>query len=62
VRDTGAGLQSRAPATGASSGTGLARLRDRLAALYGDASSLALESAPDGGCAATLVLPRNDEE
>jgi Histidine kinase len=62
VRDTGAGLQSRAPGVGASSGTGLARLRDRLAALYGDASSLALEAAPDGGCAATLVLPRSDEE
>jgi len=62
VRDTGAGLQSRAPGAGASSGTGLARLRDRLAALYGDASSLALEAAPDGGCAATLVLPRSDEE
>ena len=62
VRDTGAGVASRlANGNGASGGTGLSRLRDRLAGLYGDASSLVLKSGPDG-CTATLVLPRDDEE
>lgn len=55
VHDTGAG----APAIAASGpGTGLARLRERLAVLYGDASRLHLESDPSGGFAATLVIPR----
>lgn len=62
VHDTGAG-----PATdcgrrdGARGGTGLARLRDRLTALYGDASSVALTRAAGGGCAATLILPLGEE-
>lgn len=60
VRDTGLGLATRA--LGASAGTGLARLRDRLGALYGNASTLTLEPAPDGGCTATLVLPLGEEE
>jgi hypothetical protein len=58
VRDTGAGLVSHA----SSGGTGLARLRDRLSALYGDASTFTLEPAPGGGCTATLVIPLSEEE
>ncbi|MDQ2767948.1 MAG: histidine kinase [Gemmatimonadota bacterium] len=62
VRDTGSAVAPRGVAgNGTSGGTGLARLRDRLAVLYGDASSLAVKTSPDG-CTATLVLPRSDEE
>jgi hypothetical protein len=41
-----------------SAGTGLRRLRERLAWLYGSGASLALERAPCGGCVATLLLPQ----
>jgi signal transduction histidine kinase len=59
VHDTGRGVaSSHQPADGARDGTGLARLRDRLTALYGGASSFALTRAADGGCTATLTLPR----
>lgn len=56
VRNSGDGKP--APATAAGAGTGLARLRERLAVLYGSAARL--ESGPrgDGGYEATLVLPR----
>ncbi len=63
VLDSGDGIA--APVTrvnGDAGGTGLARLRDRLAALYGDASSFALSTPAGGGCAATLTLPRSEEE
>jgi hypothetical protein len=63
VHDTGAGpVTNREAGDGATGGTGLARLRDRLTALYGDASSFALTRAADGGCAATLTLPRSEEQ
>ena len=61
VRDSGAGIVAPALGSANGGGTGLARLRDRLAVLYGDASSLVLETSADG-CTATLVLPRGDEE
>lgn len=61
VRDTGAGIASQPAHGNGASGTGLGRLRDRLAGLYGDASSLLLKTSPDG-CTATLTLPRSDEE
>jgi len=39
------------------SGTGLANVRERLAALYGNAASLELEENPGGGVTARLALP-----
>lgn len=62
VRNSGDG--GSVPATGAagtgtSAGTGLARLRERLAVLYGSAARLASGPAADGGYEATLVLPRS---
>jgi len=63
VRDTGQGLASARPSeNGSTNGTGLARLRDRLAALYGDASSLTLTPTAGGGCTAMLTLPLSEEE
>ena len=61
VRDTGAGSASPHARANGVGGTGLARLRDRLAGLYGDASSLVLKTTSDG-CTATLTLPLGDEE
>jgi signal transduction histidine kinase len=56
VRDTGAGLGA-APADGAR--FGLQQVRERLAALYGDAATLELSSPVDGrgGALATVRLP-----
>jgi signal transduction histidine kinase len=62
VEDTGNGMQPRANGGEPGSGTGIARLRDRLAALYGDGSSLVLTSGAGGGFSATLLLPRTAEE
>jgi signal transduction histidine kinase len=58
VRDTGNGMAAH----GGGGGTGLARLRERLAALYGDASRLLLTPGAAGGFEATLVIPRTAEE
>lgn len=52
VADTGVGLQ-RSSGTG----TGLANLRARLAALYGDAGTLAFETNAPRGIRATMVVP-----
>jgi Putative regulator of cell autolysis len=63
VQDTGRGLMTaHERANGATDGTGLARLRERLTALYGNASSLTLTAVADGGCAAMLVIPLSEEE
>ncbi|MBW3655718.1 MAG: histidine kinase [Gemmatimonadetes bacterium] len=56
VRNSGDGKP--APAAGAGAGTGLARLRERLAVLYGSAARLACGPAADGGYEALLVVPR----
>jgi LytS/YehU family sensor histidine kinase len=56
VRNTGDG--TAAPATAAGVGTGLARLRERLAVLHGSAASLASGPVEDGGYEAVLVVPR----
>ncbi len=59
VSDDGVGVDPAA--LGSSSGTGLRRLRERLAWLYGDAARLALESGPGQGLRAKLWLPLRDE-
>ena len=56
VRNTDDGLPAVATAT--VTGTGLARLRERLRVLYGNAASLAAGPAEDGGYEAILVVPR----
>jgi len=53
VRDSGAGAAPEALRTG----TGLARLRDRLAALYPERAGLDVSTTPGEGCLATLTLP-----
>ncbi|HEX6372496.1 MAG TPA: sensor histidine kinase [Longimicrobium sp.] len=58
VRNSGDGKP--APATAAGAGTGLARLRERLAVLYGSAARLECGPAGDGGFQAVLVVPRSD--
>ncbi len=55
VHDTGAGASPAAIA--ASGGTGLARLRERLAALYGGRARLDVAMADGGGFTAALVIP-----
>jgi LytS/YehU family sensor histidine kinase len=57
VRNSGDGGPSRATGNGA--GTGLARLRERLAVLYGSAAKLECRPDGDGGYEAVLVLPRS---
>ena len=55
VSDNGPGPD--APTDRPVSGVGLANTRDRLSALYGDGAALTLDSGPDGGAVATVVLP-----
>jgi two-component system, LytTR family, sensor kinase len=55
VRNTGDGKPSRAEA---GIGSGLARLRERLAVLYGDAARLTTHPLDDGGFESVLVVPR----
>lgn len=43
-----------------SQGTGLKRLRDRLAALYGGSAALVVEARPEGGVHATLSIPQTE--
>jgi two-component sensor histidine kinase len=56
VRDTGAGATPGQVA--ASTGTALARLRGRLAALYGSKARLETDSRPGGGFTARLTIPQ----
>jgi LytS/YehU family sensor histidine kinase len=60
VRDTGPGVMDR-PESG-SGGTGLARLRERLAALYPGSARLDVSSGTPGGFTATLVIPQSADE
>ncbi len=53
VRDDGIGLDAASSGTG----TGLANVRDRLAALYGTAGHLELGDNPEGGVTVRLELP-----
>jgi hypothetical protein len=52
LADTGAGLRQSS-----GTGTGLANLRARLAALYGDGASLAIEANTPRGIRATIAVP-----
>ena len=52
IRDDGPGVSANAE-----SGVGLSNTRARLEALYGDAASLTLSSAPEGGASAEMILP-----
>jgi hypothetical protein len=52
VADTGAGLRQVS-----GSGAGLANLRARLAALYGETASLAIEANVPQGIRATIAVP-----
>lgn len=56
VRDDGIGLNA-AGARAGGSGTGLANVRARLAALHGDGGRLQLAENPEGGVTARLELP-----
>jgi LytS/YehU family sensor histidine kinase len=56
VRNGGDRATPGAAAVGA--GTGLARLRERLAVLYGSAARLACAPVAGGGFEAVLVVPR----
>ena len=60
VRNTGDPVSSGALAAG--TGTGLTRLRERLAVLYGNAGSLTTGGHADGGFEAVLVVPRRRED
>jgi hypothetical protein len=62
VRDTGGGARTGSAEAGAGNGTGLKRLRERLATLYGNAARLEAASSAGGGFSATLVLPQSLEE
>jgi signal transduction histidine kinase len=57
VRNSGDGAP--APLAEAGTGTGLARLRERLAVLYGGAAGLTCGPDADGGYEAVLVVPRS---
>jgi len=58
VHDTGAGETGGTGKTG----TGLSRLRERLAVLYDGRARLDLESPTGGGFTASLVVPKDPEE
>jgi len=55
VKDTGRGLNESAPVTGG--GVGLANLRERLQALYGDDARFTLEANAPAGVVATIDIP-----
>ncbi len=60
VSDTGAGATPEQ--VDRSSGTGLARLKDRLAVLYRGQARLELSTTPGGGFTASLSIPKDPDE
>ena len=56
VEDDGVGMQN---ATGGA-GTGLANVRERLRAVYGEQANLRLIERPEGGVRAELSIPAED--
>jgi LytS/YehU family sensor histidine kinase len=61
VRNSGDVGARRTVSLAAGAGTGLARLRERLAALYGGTARLECRPGKDGGFEATLVVPLHHE-
>ena len=57
VADDGAGFAD----SGSGGGLGLSNIRERLQQMYGDRAALTLKARPDGGVAATLTLPLEEE-
>jgi signal transduction histidine kinase len=57
VTDNGAGADAEQIERGL--GTGLRRLRERMAWLYGNRAQLELASTVGGGFSATLIVPRS---
>jgi two-component system LytT family sensor kinase len=57
VRNSGAVGAAPRASSASGTGTGLARLRERLAALYGDAARLECRPGADGGFEAVLMMP-----
>ena len=53
------GDRDASPTDGMGTGTGLARLRERLSVLYGGAATLVSRPIPAGGYEAVLTVPRN---
>jgi hypothetical protein len=60
VRDSGMG--STTETVSESTGTGLTRLRERLAVLYGTNASLDVSSSPGTGFTAKMVIPYSDDD
>ena len=56
VADTGSGMKA---GNEGNSGSGLQRLRDRLAVMYGGRASLETVSPPEGGFVASLTIPQD---
>ena len=57
VADDGAGFA----ATSSGGGLGLTNIRERLQQMYGERAALALKARPEGGVAAILTLPLDEE-
>jgi sensor histidine kinase YesM len=57
VADDGAGFA----AASSGGGLGLANIRERLQQMYGERAALSLKARPEGGVAATLTLPMDEE-
>ena len=57
ISDTGSGLAARGQRGNGDGATGLANVRSRLRALYGEAATLTLEEGSKGGTRVRLSLP-----
>lgn len=58
VQDNGPGCDEAAK-TDSRAGIGLANIRERLRQLYGNQQAVSLANGPEGGCAATVIIPFN---
>jgi sensor histidine kinase YesM len=58
VADDGAGFA----AAGSGGGLGLTNIRERLQQMYGERAALTLKARPEGGVAAILTLPLDEED
>jgi hypothetical protein len=57
VADTGPGIQARSSETQASTGVGLANIRNRLAQAYGEDHRFDIETPPEGGFTVIIEIP-----